>query len=135
MASGAVLPRSPRFLADVNFNLRILAGLKRRASSCDIVTAQELGLDTILDPDLLAEARNLDRIVLTHDVNTMPAHFKAFILTGVDVAPSPGVIALPQGIAVGVAIDALHEFWACSAHDEWRNQLVFLPFSSPKSRA
>lgn len=126
---GAPLDQPPRFQADVNFNARILAGPRRLTPSCDAVTAQELGLSAVPDPGLLAQARDLDRILLTHDVNTMPAHFAAFIATNEMGPPNPGVVALAQGIPIGVAIQALHEFWACSAHTEWRNQFIFLPFT------
>jgi hypothetical protein len=62
----------------------------------------------------------------------MIAHFSTFITLNAEIMPSPGVVALAQGIALGVAIEALHEFWACSAHSEWRNQFVFLPFASAR---
>ena len=117
----------PRFLADVNFNARIVAGLRRLAPACDVVRAQDIGLDTMPDPALLMVALTLDRILLTHDVNTMPAHFAAFMGRLPEGTNSPGVIALSQGLPVGVAIQALHEFWACSAHSEWLNQFTFLP--------
>ena len=121
------LEQPPRFLADINFNARIVAGLRRRAPTCDIALAQDIGLGTTPDPALLIEAQRLNRILLTHDVNTMSAHFAAFMSGLPEDASSPGVIALAQSLPVGVAIQALYELWACSVQNEWLNQFTFLP--------
>jgi len=43
----------PRFLADENFNLDIVAGLRRAQSGIDILTAPEAGILHWLDPDVL----------------------------------------------------------------------------------
>ena len=53
----------PHFLADKNFNRRIITGLRRLQPAVDIVTAQDLGLDTTPDPEVLAHARSRDRIM------------------------------------------------------------------------
>jgi predicted nuclease of predicted toxin-antitoxin system len=72
--SAAAPGHPPRFLADVIINARILAGLKRLAPSCDALTAQDSGMATLPDPELLQQAAAQDRILLTHDVNTMITH-------------------------------------------------------------
>jgi hypothetical protein len=101
--------RSPRFLADVNFNNRIVIGLRRRAPSVDIITVQDLGLRQTPDPQVLLEACELDRILVTHDVNTMPLHCTA-LLTSLPVGkPSPGIMQIAQEMPIGMASQELYE--------------------------
>lgn len=117
----------PRFITDMNFNWRIVAGLRRRASDLDLVTVQDIGLQRIPDPELLAEAQALNRILLTHDVNTMPKHFADYLSSLSGDQHSPGVMLVAQDLPVGVAIQVLYEVWACSGHEEWRDRFTYLP--------
>ena len=117
----------PRFLADVNFNQRIISGLRRRIPQIDLVTAQDLGLDQAPDPALLEEASKLDRILLTHDINTMPQHFATYLDALPQGEHSPGVMLVAQGLPIGSAIQELYEIWSCSLHQEWRDLFTFLP--------
>jgi hypothetical protein len=118
---------APRFLADADFNRRIIAGLRRRQPMVNVVTAQEVDLREAPDPEVLRYARRHDRILLTHDVNTMPGHFYALLQTLPEDEHTPGVLAIPQLLPIGAAIDALLLVWSCSAHEEWRGQFEFLP--------
>jgi hypothetical protein len=67
-----------RFLADANFDLIILVAAKRRELAFDYQTALEAGLTGQQDPDVLAVAAREGRVLLTHDVRTMPQHFASF---------------------------------------------------------
>ena len=124
-ASSAAQP--PRFLADANFNRRIIVGLRRRASGVDVVAAHEIGLEQMPDPGVLQEAQRLDRILLTHDVNTMPKHFDALLTSMTPNEQSPVIFLIAQEAAIGVAVQEIYEIWLCSTHKEWRNQWLFLP--------
>lgn len=119
--------QQPRFLADVNFNARIVIGLRRIAPSVDVITAQEAGFHTTPDPELLAEAQQLNRILLTHDINTMPDHFATFLACLPEGEQSPGVMLVAQELAIGITIQALYEVWSCSNHEEWRDLFTYLP--------
>lgn len=127
MSEEAQSAHPPRFLADVNFNRRVLGGLRRRQPSVDVVTAQDLHLREVSDPELLAHAKMHGRILLTHDINTMPAHFHSFLAALTENEHSPGVMLIPQELSIGKAIDALLLVWACSAHEEWRDRFTYLP--------
>lgn len=117
----------PRFLADENFNLDIVAGLRRAQPAIDILTAPQAGILHWPDPDVLAWAAAHDRILLSHDKRTMPDHFSRF-LTQLDADKHcPGVMLLPQNLAIGPSIVAILEIWELSAHDEWANLLIRLP--------
>ena len=113
--------QKPRFITDMNFNARILTGLRRIAPDVDLMTAQEAGFQKPPDPELLSGAKRLDRILLTHDINTMPGHFAHFLASLTEGDHSPGVMLLAQELAVGVAIQALYEIWSCSLHGEWQD--------------
>jgi len=99
--------QKPRFLTDVNFNARIVVGLRRIAPTVDLITAQSADFQTTPDPELLAEARKLNRVLLTHDINTMPDHFATFLAGLAAGEHSPGVMLVAQELAIGVAIRAL----------------------------
>ena len=64
------------------------------------------------------------RVLVSHDVGTMPAHFRAFRSAG---RQSPGVFLIPQSLDVGNAIDELLLAWVASDASEWENRLVWLP--------
>ena len=113
-----------RFLADENFNFDIVRGLLRRLPSLDLVRIQELGLSGAVDLDILELAANMGRVVLTHDVNTMTK----FVYQRFDVAtPMPGVVAVPDTLSVGRAIEDLIIMIGCSLEHEWENQVRYLP--------
>jgi predicted nuclease of predicted toxin-antitoxin system len=60
-----------RLLADENFDHDLVRGAMRRRAGLDLTRAQSVGLSETDDPDILAWAAREQRIVLTHDVNTM----------------------------------------------------------------
>jgi predicted nuclease of predicted toxin-antitoxin system len=69
---------SAKFLVDANFDLVILTAARRREPGLDFQTAPDTGLAGLEDPDVLAVAARAGRVLLTHDVRTMPRHFAAF---------------------------------------------------------
>jgi len=76
------------------------------------------------DPEVLALAAGGQRVLVSHDVGTMPAHFRAFKDTG---NHSCGVFLIPQSLDVGTAIDELLLIWLASEASEWNGRLVWLP--------
>ena len=67
-----------RFLADADLNKAIVSGVLRREPSLDFLTAQAAGLRRMTDPEVLALAAEQQRVLVSHDVGAMPAHFSAF---------------------------------------------------------
>src|SRR5882762_6556836 len=91
-------------LIDVNLNQRILRGLQRAVPHLDCIVAQKVGLGATEDPLLLEQAAAQNRIVVTHDLKTMPK----FAYERVNAAlPMPGVIAVPDSLPIGHAIEDL----------------------------
>jgi hypothetical protein len=66
-----------RFLADADLNRAIVSGVLRREPSLDFLTAQTAGLRGMNDPQILALAAQQERVLVSHDVGTMPALFRA----------------------------------------------------------
>jgi len=60
-----------RLVFDENFNHRIVHGLQLRVPGLDFVIAQEIELKGAKDPELLEWAATENRIVVTHDVDTL----------------------------------------------------------------
>jgi hypothetical protein len=113
-----------RLLADENFNRDILRGLLRKLPAADILLAQHTPMRGQPDPDLLQWAADNNRILLTHDLATIPAHAYARLSHNL---PMPGVFLLDQRHPVGVAIDDLLLLLTASDQSEWNGLLLYLP--------
>jgi len=113
----------PRFLADADFNKRIVLGLLRREPMIDIWTAHQGDVLGRADPEVLGIAARENRILLSHDRATMPAHFVRFT----ESHSSPGLILVSQEIDIGTAIEDLLLIWAASSIEEWRDIIGFVP--------
>lgn len=87
----------------------------------DFLTAQGAGLRGMSDPDVLALAARYQRVLVSHDVGTVPAHFRAAKDAG---KHSAGVFLVPQRLDIGTVIEELLLIWIAS---EWENRLVWLP--------
>jgi hypothetical protein len=72
----------------------------------------------------LAWAAGENRLVLTHDFATMIDFAYARTTENLKM---PGVIAVPQDLAIGEAIEEISTLIECSLENEWENQVVFIP--------
>ena len=61
-----------KFLADENFDNRIVRGMIRRQPDLDILRVQDLEIAGADDPTVLGWAAQAGRILLTHDERTVP---------------------------------------------------------------
>lgn len=101
-----------------------MRGLLRRESALDIVRVQDVGLAGEEDPSVLAWAAKYSRILLTHDLKTMPTY--AYERMAQDL-PMMGVIAMRRDILVGRAIRDILMIVECSTPEEWCNRVLRLP--------
>ncbi|HEY7358612.1 MAG TPA: DUF5615 family PIN-like protein [Ktedonobacterales bacterium] len=113
-----------RFLADENFDVRIVVGLRSKHSQIDIQTAREAGILGLHDPLVLTHAAAHNQILLSHDLKTIPGHLKTFLASG---NQSPGIFLLAQTFPIGQAITELLMIWEASSPEEWQNQCTRLP--------
>jgi hypothetical protein len=113
-----------RFLADADLNHGIVRGCRRRRPAMDFLSANEASLAGVPDPDVLAMAAEQDRILISHDHQTMIRHFADFLQAR---GSSPGLIVVPQYLPIGRAIEELILIWGASEAEEWRNRMATIP--------
>jgi len=112
------------FLADENFNGRIVRGLLRRAPHMDLVRAQDVGLSGIPDPAVLEWAAKSGRILLTHDIATMVPYSFDRIEQGL---PTPGVLIVRESFAIGSVIDDLLLIFEAGQAQDFEGNVIYLP--------
>jgi predicted nuclease of predicted toxin-antitoxin system len=114
-----------RLLADENFDHDLVRGTLRRRAGLDLVRVQNVGLSETDDPDILAWAAREQRVVLTHDVNTMTGFAIERIKHG---KPMTGLFIVHQeGASFSKIIDDLLLLDDCSETAEWADQIPYLP--------
>ena len=111
-----------RFQADVNLNQLILRAACRREPALDFHTAEAAGLGGLPDPEVLDRAAEEGRVLVTHDLQTMPRHFAAFITD----RQSAGLLLIPQSLPIMSVVDDLLLIWATMDAEEWRNLIWYL---------
>jgi hypothetical protein len=65
-----------------------------------------------------------NRILVSHDFQTMPHHFGDFLQAR---GSSPGVVVVPQSLPIGEAIEELVLIWGASDAEEWENRILRVP--------
>ncbi|HEX8596977.1 MAG TPA: DUF5615 family PIN-like protein [Chloroflexia bacterium] len=111
-------------LADENLRSAIVNGLLRRNPAMDITRVQDVGLSGKADNHVLEWAAEHNRILVTHDINTIPAEAYSRVRENL---PMPGIFVIPSLISVGEAIEQIVLLEVCSSAGEWEGQVVFLP--------
>ncbi len=114
------MPR-PKFIADADFDYRVVAGLRRLEPAVDFMSATDAGLRGCSDPEVLRISAAASRVLVSHDRKTMIGHFGRFIAT----EDHPGLVIVRQRMRVGVAVDALLRLWAESDAAEFRNRVRY----------
>ena len=114
----------PRFLADNDLDEHIRQGLLRREPVIDFPSVREFSLADSPDPDILEFGAEHGLIIVSHDVNTMPAHAQLRVDSGRTMA---GLVMVHQRSATRTVIDDLLLIWSASDQEEWRGEIVFLP--------
>ena len=111
------------YQADNDLRKAIVRGAVRREPQMNFRSAQSARLDGIPDPEVLAFAADEGRILISHDFQTMPMHFRQFTQS----RRSPGVLLVRQDLPVGETIETLVLIWEASEADEWVNRLCLAP--------
>jgi hypothetical protein len=112
-----------RFLADANFNQKIVAGLVLREPLLDFALPQEMIPERMKDPDVLDLAHLSNRVVVSHDVTTMPRWFDQCV----EERRCAGLILVPDKVPIRVAIEDLLLIWHFTEAEEWVNRMEWLP--------
>ena len=114
----------PRFLADHDLNEHIIAGVLRREPAVEFVRARDLALADSPDDQILDRAAREEMIVVSHDVNTMPAAARRRISEGESVT---GLMMVHQMDPIGPTIENLILIWAATQPQDWNDQICYLP--------
>ncbi len=113
-----------RYLADDDFDNRILRAFRRAEPALDWVRVQDAGLSGCDDELVLEFAAQHQRVVLSRDVSTMIA---AAYRRVEQAEPMPGLIVVPHRMAIGQAAEELIFLAKESAPGEWQGQVIYLP--------
>lgn len=113
-----------RLLADENLNNHIYRSLLLQRPDQDIVRVQDVGLYGKSDPEVLAWALSEKRILITHDVRTIPALAMEWLS---DNRAIPGILLIEQSAPVGQIIADLILILDASEQSEWDGQIHYLP--------
>ena len=113
-----------RLLTDENFNYAILRGLIRRVPHLDLVLVRDVGLTGQPDPILLKWAASKHRSIMTQDMKTMIPYAEHLVRQG---EPMGGLVAVPQTLQIGRAIDDLELLVECYSESDMRNAIKRLP--------
>jgi predicted nuclease of predicted toxin-antitoxin system len=112
-----------RFQADADLNEDILTGVARRVPEIDFQTATQAGLSGVRDEQVLEIAARENRVLVSHDWETMPYHFAEFVTA----RTSPGVLIVPQKLGVNRSIEELIMIWSVSEAEEYVNSIRRIP--------
>jgi hypothetical protein len=117
---------SIRFVTDENVRGDIVRAVRAQRASSDLVRVQDVGLSGADDRAILEWAAREGRVLLAHDVDTMPGFAYARVARGL---PMPGVFEVAADAPVGTMLEkpiVLHE---CSLDDAWEGQVRYLPLT------
>src|ERR1051325_644174 len=108
-----------RFLADASLSKHIVSACRRLEPTMDFLSSADAGLAGVPDPEVLAIAAREGRILVTHDIRTMPYHCGNFLASE---CKSPGVLLISQKLPIATAAAEIVMIWAASEGSEWENR-------------
>lgn len=115
-----------RFAADENFDGKILKKLRLLFPDLDFVRVQDTEMYQQPDPAVLEWAALENRIILTHDVQTLVGDAYARVEQGL---PMAGVILVPETLAIGKALEDLELLIGASEPEEFSDRVMFIPLA------
>lgn len=110
-------------LTDENFRGPVFRALVQREPSVDIVRVQDVGLITKEDPVILEWASRHERVLLTHDRQTVPDFAYQRIRAGHTMA---GVIITDDRVAPGRCADEILSLVVPNDFADFKDRVFFL---------
>ena len=115
-----------RFLADENFNGKLLVALRTRLPELDIIRVQDTDIAAASDPELLQWAASEQRVLLTHDVQTLAGYAYDRVIESL---PMSGIIEVKISKTIGAILEDLVLLIEASRPEEFENQVRYIPLS------
>lgn len=112
-----------RLGVDEDFSGMLLRALRRRFPEIDIERFPEINR-SIIDERVLDWAQHTQRVLFSHDVNTLKGLADRRVVSG---GTHPGVFIVPQYAPLEAIIEDIITIAVASFADEWRNQAKHLP--------
>lgn len=113
-----------RLLVDENFNNDAIYGLREKNPYLDVVRVQDVGLSGATDAEILEWAAQERRVLLSHDVATVPAEAWRRVADGRAMA---GAVVVRQQVSVGQLVRALEVLVTCTDAEELDGKVMHLP--------
>ena len=118
-----------KYLIDENHRSRkrlLIAALTALDRTIDVLQVGDPGAPAlgILDPDLLLWCQHHQRLLVTNNRASMPAHVKDHTAAG---GFYWGIFQIRPWTSLGNQARALHEIWAASTAEEWIDAFVWVP--------
>jgi hypothetical protein len=76
------------------------------------------------DPELLRWIEAHDRVLVTNNRSTMPAHLESHLASGGHV---PGIVQLPRLVSIAAIVADLVLLWSAASPEEIRDRIIYLP--------
>ncbi len=114
-----------KFAADENFDNRFLRGLLHKLPDLDIVRVQDTEMYQKSAPALLEWIARENRILLTHDFNTIPKYAYERIVSNLAM---PGVIMVDSSASISVIVDDLQIMIEAGTSKDFENRIEYIPF-------
>ena len=116
------MPGTIRFAVDEDFDERIIRGISSRNDEIDLLNVKSVGLRNAADSEILAWAAEQNRVLLTHDRNTMGGEATRRINDG---RPMPGLIIVPQSGRLGAFIEQIIDIFIYDDIENWENRIAY----------
>ena len=112
-----------RFLGDANFNQKIVRGLLIREPAIDFQLPETVIPEKAPDSQVLNLAESRGRVLVSHDVSTMPVWFQQCV----EQRRCAGLILVPERLPIRDAIEELLLIWHATEAEEWVNLMLRIP--------
>ena len=113
-----------KLLADEGFHAAVIGGLRRHLPAVDILVVTQSEFRSRPDDFLLELAAREDRVVLTHDADTMVGLAWDRVSRGISM---PGVVVIRWSDVGSAAIDDLVYMVQAATAEDCDNQVKHLP--------
>lgn len=114
-----------RFLLDENLSLRLKKAVQRHYPEIDILRVGDTDAPPLgtLDHDVLSYLETHQRVLLTDNRHSMPAHIADHLAAG---GHHWGIFMVHKNRSIGRLVAEIHLYWSASEAEEWIDRVEWL---------